>query len=307
MIINKDEQDQDRMWKVGNIELESVDKYTYLGEVLTTNGKLEEHIKSKESRINGLVNQIRAMSRETVMNRMSLDPQLTLFESTVIPTLLYGCETWSLGKTIEGKLEQLQLKSLRRILQVPKSTPIPAFYIETGILPIKYQIDIKKLNYLYKVVNMEENRWQNYTFYKQLTACYNNIGHQWIGLTQNYELWYTLDDIRQMTKNNWKTLVQDKGQVKIEKKEYLKELPSQYAQIMFKARTRMLPTRNNHKNNRKERSLEDEICQRCKQQKDSEEHLIEECLCFERTNDENYIRYVHWIKGGKIEASEIAL
>ena len=28
------------------------------------------------------------MSKETVMNRMSLDPQLTLFESTVIPTLL---------------------------------------------------------------------------------------------------------------------------------------------------------------------------------------------------------------------------
>ena len=103
--------------------------------------------------------------------------------------------------SIEGKLEQLQLKSLRRILQAPKSTPIPAFYIETGILPIKYQIDIKKLNYLYKVVNMEENRWQNYTFYKQLTACYNNIGHQWTGLTQNDELWYTLDDIRQMTKN----------------------------------------------------------------------------------------------------------
>ena len=124
------------------------------------------------------------MSKETVMNRMSLDPQLTLFESTVIPTLLYGCETWSSGKTIEGKLEQLlQLKSLRRILHAPNSTPIPAFYIETGILPIKYQINIKKLNYLYKIVNMEENRWQNYTLYKQIAACYNNIVQQWIGLT----------------------------------------------------------------------------------------------------------------------------
>ena len=91
------------------------------------------------------------------------------------------------------------------------------------------------------------------------------------------------------------------GPVKIEKKEYLKELPSQYAQIMFKAHTRMLPTRNNYKNIRKERSLEDEICQRCKQQKDSEEHLIEECLCVERTNDENYIRYVHAFIGSREE------
>ena len=330
MIINKDEQDQDRIWKVGNMELESVDKYTYLREVLTTNGKLEEHIKSKESKINGLVNQIRAMSKETLMNRMSLDPQLTLFESTVIPTLLYGCETWSLGKTIEGKLEQLQLKSLRRILQVPKSTPIPAFYIEAGILPIKYQIDIKKLNYLYKIVNMEENRWQNYT-YKQITAWYNNIGHQWIGQTQNYELWYTLNDIRQMTKNKWKTLVQDKvtkkaeeeildkvrqmkkltelktqGEVKIVKKQYLKELPRQYAQIIFKARTRMLPSRNNYKNMRKEGSLEDEVCQRCEQQKDSEKHLIEECLSVERRKDENDIRYVHAFKGSREEKKKLA-
>ena len=178
---------------------------------------------------------------------------------------------------------------------------------------------------------MEENMWQNYTFYKQITAWYNNIGHQWISLTQNYELWYTLNDIRQMTKNKWKTLVQDKvtkkaeeeildkvrqmkklaelktqGEFRIVKKQYLKELPSQYAQIIFKARTRMLPTRNNYKNMRKEGSLEDEICQRCEQQKDSEKHLIEECLSVERRKNENDIRYVHAFKGSREEKIKLA-
>ena len=68
----------------------------------------------------------------------------------------------------------------------------------------------------------------------------------------------------------------------------------------------MLPTRNNYKNMRKEGSLEDEICQRCEQQKDSEKHLIKECLSVERRKDENDIRYVHAFKGSREEKMKLA-
>ena len=60
------------------------------------------------------------MTKETVMNRMSLEPQITLYRSTILPTLLYGCEMWTLGKKQEENMEQIQLKCLRNILHAEK-------------------------------------------------------------------------------------------------------------------------------------------------------------------------------------------
>ena len=74
------------MWKVGNTEMESVNKYKYLGKVLTTNGKLEEHIKSKESKINGLINQIIDWSHCPNVGQASTNRDLRLY-----PEVCFSC------------------------------------------------------------------------------------------------------------------------------------------------------------------------------------------------------------------------
>ena len=57
-----------------------------------------------------------------------------MFEKTVKPILLYGCEV--LGRGHNDMLEQVQLKVLKLIL-LKMSTPTGMVYGETGVMPLK--------------------------------------------------------------------------------------------------------------------------------------------------------------------------
>ena len=114
-------------------------------------------------------------------------------------------------------MEQIQLKCIRNILHAEKSTPIPALYMETGIMPLKYQLDIRKLNYFHKILQVEESRWQKIFLYEQIQCLElrNNIGKKWFRLMQKYEMWFTLEELRDISKR-WKNIVQDKVEMKAE-------------------------------------------------------------------------------------------
>ena len=114
-------------------------------------------------------------------------------------------------------MEQIQLKCIRNILHAEKSTPIPALYMETGIMPLKYQLDIRKLNYFHKILQVEESRWQKIFLYEQIQCLElrNNIGKKWFRLMQKYEMWFTSEELRDISKR-WKNIVQEKVEMKAE-------------------------------------------------------------------------------------------
>ena len=49
-------------------------------------------------------------------------------------------------------LKSQQLNYLRSIMELPKGAPIAALYLELGILPIKYEIEMRQILYLKKVL-----------------------------------------------------------------------------------------------------------------------------------------------------------
>ena len=49
-------------------------------------------------------------------------------------------------------LKSLQLNYLRSIMELPKGAPIAALYLELGILPMKYKIEMRQILYLRKVL-----------------------------------------------------------------------------------------------------------------------------------------------------------
>ena len=57
------------------------------------------------------------------MKRLALpiDTQIDLFEKTVKPILLYGCELWAFENN--QSLEKVQLKFLKYIINIKKSRP----------------------------------------------------------------------------------------------------------------------------------------------------------------------------------------
>ena len=68
-----------------------------------------------------------------------IDVQIEIFSKTIKPILLYGCKIWGFGdlRVLEQKV---QLKFLKFILNIKKSTPNCIVYGETGMLPLKVDI-----------------------------------------------------------------------------------------------------------------------------------------------------------------------
>ena len=72
----------------------------------------------------------------------------SLFESFVIPTLLYGCETWILTIPLLNKLEKFQSEIGRRILGISKYHADTAPLIGLHWSSITARVLIRKLNFL---------------------------------------------------------------------------------------------------------------------------------------------------------------
>jgi len=59
--------------------------------------------------------------REELMGKhYSLNSRMRLFHGTVTPTVLYGCEAWTMTATMENRLRRVQRQMLRMILQMPR-------------------------------------------------------------------------------------------------------------------------------------------------------------------------------------------
>ena len=81
---------------------------------------------------------------------LPIDIQIDMFEKTVKPILLYGCEIIGTGNI--DILEQVQLKFLKLILNLKKSTPNCMVYGETGVMPLKIDVQCRLISYWSKLI-----------------------------------------------------------------------------------------------------------------------------------------------------------
>ena len=77
---------------------------------------------------------------------------LKLYKSTIILSLLYGCETWIPTENDKQNLLNIQLSIFGKIVKAPKLTPKISLYGEIGELPIDFIIDKKQIMYLRKLL-----------------------------------------------------------------------------------------------------------------------------------------------------------
>ena len=81
--------------------------------------------------------------------------------------ILYGSETWTEPEKQSKLIEPIQNKCIRTLLKLPNSTPIPAITGETGLLPLKYIIQQKQLNFLYRLKSLPDTRLVKQMFITQ--------------------------------------------------------------------------------------------------------------------------------------------
>ena len=120
-----------------------------LGDWLSDKG-LGESVATTVKKRKGLViasmYEIRTVVEDVRSNSIvGLSVGIDLWESVVLPMLLFNAETWfSIPQRTMDELENLQKQFFRCILAVGSGCPIPSLYWETGGMLIKYRILLKK-------------------------------------------------------------------------------------------------------------------------------------------------------------------
>ena len=82
---------------------------------------------------------------------LPIDIQLHLFDSMIMPILLYGTEVW--GCENVDIIDKFYLKFCKSLLDVKQTTPSVMVYGELGALPLHLKIKCRVLNFWYRIVS----------------------------------------------------------------------------------------------------------------------------------------------------------
>ena len=116
MVISRKLQTLSCKIKVQDKELRQVDKFKYLGTTITSDGRSNTEIKT---RITQAKIQFQKMKAILTNRKLSIQTRKRVLQCYIEPILLYGCETWTITKTIMKRIEATEMWFLRRMLKVP--------------------------------------------------------------------------------------------------------------------------------------------------------------------------------------------
>ena len=183
---------------------------------------------------------------------------------------------------------------MKEILETPVSTPKEMLYLEMGVIPIRYIIKMRRLNFLQYILHEDKNS----LVHSCLTAQLENPSPGDWGLSclkdlEELDIKWNISDIENMSKSSFRNIVRKKTaartldylnevkgrhskvlhipHMKLKLQEYLetRNLSVQETKFLFALRSRMI----NVKVNYREKHI-DMLCPCCKMEDDSQEHLL---------------------------------
>jgi hypothetical protein len=146
---------------IGDQRIEYVNKFKYLGQVISSDGKLQGEI---SRRIGQAYAAFRSLEKRGIWKDKTISrrTKLTIYKVTVLTILLYCSETWSIGPKEVKKLENAQMMCLRRICGDRSwgrdSTPYAVIRKKCQTPTIQNLITYHRLRWLGKVSRMQEER-----------------------------------------------------------------------------------------------------------------------------------------------------
>ena len=79
-----------------------------------------------------------------------------LYKAVFLSRLIYSCEAWSnLNKDDHMMLQNSQLDYLRNVMELSEAVPIAALYLDLGVLPIRYEIEMRLLFFLKEILSKD--------------------------------------------------------------------------------------------------------------------------------------------------------
>nr|VZI09662.1 unnamed protein product [Spirometra erinaceieuropaei] len=150
---------------VNGTQLQVVDNFPYLGSTLSRNTKIDDEVANRISKASQAFGRLQS----TVWNRhgLQLSTKLKMYKAVILPTLLYGAETWTVYANHARRLNHFHLTCCRRILRLKWQDRISDTDVleRTRILSIYAILRQIQLRWSVHLVRMDDERLPKRLFY----------------------------------------------------------------------------------------------------------------------------------------------
>ena len=190
-------------WSLGGEQINHVNQYKYLGDIISRDGKNIKNIEQRLSKIKASTCSIITCATNEIMQKIEVNTLLKLHEAINIPILLHNSETWILTKTENLQLERAEMWALKKMLSLPKTTPTIAVRYVTGKMFTRIRIDIKQLMFLWKTLQRSTESWL-FRILHTLDDLQIGWARQIHETLREYSLTNDWTEIKSKTKQHWK-------------------------------------------------------------------------------------------------------
>ena len=153
----------------GNIDLSMVEEYTYLGIVFSWNGKFHKAKRELVKKANKAMFSIVQKGRR---HKLDIDIMIKLFDTCVMPILLYGSEVWGCEPN-NTCLELVHTKFCKLIMKTSKFVHNTVIYGELGRFPLDIVIKKRMINYWSRILTGKQAKL-SYSLYQIILHMQNN-------------------------------------------------------------------------------------------------------------------------------------
>ena len=264
MVMNQTEHIED---DIGGTKLEQVKDHEYLGTIVSSDGSRNKEIEQRISDARSVSNEIVQVLKSTELSRVRLKYVGMLSNACLDAKVKYGCGVWNEMKSRQEKdINDLKVKVLKRVLELPYSTPSSGVKYEFGLTDLDLECRMEKIILAYDTLKSEgiakellSTMMKNKVpgFCTEVLECLKIMGLD----EDSEELQKEGKDLRQLLKLK---IVEIQSERLVEKmltesktdrlllhnfhfdgkmQKYLTELPFEEARVVFMFRVRMFPTR----------------------------------------------------------------
>ena len=208
-ICKKDEQCT-QVLRVHDNKMKNVSQATYLGDVLSDTGSIDETISQRCQKALGISTQINSMLSSICLGRFHFDIVMVLRDAKLVNSILTNSESWHnvLVRHIKS-LEKMDLDLLRKIFNAHSKTPSEAFFLELGKYPLRFVLAKRRLMYLWHILNRDTDELIWKVYQTQKLKCSRGDWYEIImEERQKYDILESDEEIATMSRDKFHTKVE---------------------------------------------------------------------------------------------------